>query len=82
MNTEAINGNRYYDSSVIKLSDSIFSDLFHEDFENINIFRTFQSSSFPSKKFKDKNFKYMLSETMKKAGGKPRQTNINKQLTA
>lgn len=75
----AINENRYYGNQVMRISESDFSDLYCK---GNNSFCSFQSSKFPSKKFKAKNFNYILSEISEGGRRKPRRNGLNNLVLA
>lgn len=60
----AINENQYYRSPIMKLSASAYSDLDCNGTAYGN-YCSFGMQKFPSKKFKNKNFKYVLEGVMK-----------------
>lgn len=68
-----INENKYYGNQVMRITESDFDDLYCKGNTG---FCTFQSSKFPSKKYKDKNFKYILSEISQGIRRKPRQKRL------
>lgn len=75
------NINNDYSHPIMSLSESVLNDLYCKEFGD-NSFCSFQLPKFPSKKFKDKNFNYILKDIIQKSGQAVRQNTQKEQILA